>query len=227
MTSPCGLTLSKEAAFASHTSCNFSIYSRKRVKARAFGLVLMHELHVIMILLVIFHTNRCLVKSINNINYQVFFFFKCHVFVFNSWELKVSEFTPNVRQKRLKRFLSESRFLAVFGPSNCCRGVDLLFRESQITVEWLCGFSLPEWHMRRKWKQKLLLVFFLIVVIKLALLQGFTTFPRVPFGQLAEQELRAAVRMGHRGGSTTLKLHLSCCCLHFLKEWKCFRFLFM
>lgn len=24
---------------------------------------------------------------------------------------------------------------------------------------------------------------------KLALLQGFTTFPRVPFGQLAEQEL--------------------------------------
>lgn len=61
---------------------------------------------------------------------------------------------------------------------------------------------------------------------KLALLQGFTTFPRVPFGQLAEQELWAAVRMGHRGGSTALKLHLSCCCLHFLKEWKCFRSLF-
>lgn len=85
MTSPCGLTLRKEAAFASHTSCNFSIYSRKRVKARAFGLVLMHELHVIMILLVIFHTNRCLVKSINNINYQVLFFLNV-MFLFSTAE---------------------------------------------------------------------------------------------------------------------------------------------
>lgn len=31
--------------------------------------------------------------------------------------------------------------------------------------------------------------FFLNSGDKLALLQGFTTFPRVPFGQLAEQEL--------------------------------------
>lgn len=138
VTSPCGLTLRKEAAFASHTSRNFSIYSRKRVKARAFGLVLMHELHVIMILLV---------SSINNINYHVLFFLNV-LFLFSTaenWKLVSSH---QMWDRKGSNVSCLSRFLAVFGPSNCCRGVDLLFCESQITVEWRCGFSLPEWHMR-------------------------------------------------------------------------------
>lgn len=172
MTSPCGLTLRKEAAFASHTSRNFSIYSRKRVKARAFGLVLMHELHVIMILLV---------SSINNINYHVLFFLKCLVFVFNSWELKVSEFTPNVRQKRLKRFLSEQ----IFG---CFWTLKLLSR-SRFTLLWITDHGwvtlrvfTPWVTHERKWKQKLLLVLFLIVVINSLCCRALLHFPGCPLG---------------------------------------------